>query len=239
MVGWQVVYRPDRSQIGRHLHGSAPLHAGCMNGIFFYIGLGAGLAAACGLRPFLPLLLAGALGSAGALGVSFARGTVPLPAVQLVASGRRRGAGDRLRAAAAASGSRRWSIPAERSRRRRPARGVARGPGIRRGRPPVRGHARRARRQPLARAARRLPRGGARAACLCAGDARRAQASDRPRARARRSPSTSTPHRWCSPSLVALFHPLGYVAVVLLAWFLWRVRARRDEKYAGLRILRR
>src|SRR5271166_2701230 len=42
-----------------------------MNGIFFYIGLGAGLAAACGLRPFLPLLLAGALGSAGALGVGF------------------------------------------------------------------------------------------------------------------------------------------------------------------------
>ncbi len=35
-----------------------------MNGIFFYIGLGAGLAAACGLRPFLPVLLAGALASA-------------------------------------------------------------------------------------------------------------------------------------------------------------------------------
>jgi len=43
-----------------------------MNGTFFYIGLGAGLAAACGLRPFLPLLLSGALGSSGALGVSFA-----------------------------------------------------------------------------------------------------------------------------------------------------------------------
>ena len=42
-----------------------------MNGTFFYIGLGAGLAAACGLRPFLPALLAGALASAGALGVSF------------------------------------------------------------------------------------------------------------------------------------------------------------------------
>ena len=42
-----------------------------MNGIFFYIGLGIGLAAACGLRPFLPLLLAGALGSADALGVDF------------------------------------------------------------------------------------------------------------------------------------------------------------------------
>jgi hypothetical protein len=40
-----------------------------MNGTFFYIGLGAGLAAACGLRPFLPLLVAGALGSAEALGV--------------------------------------------------------------------------------------------------------------------------------------------------------------------------
>ncbi len=40
-------------------------------------------------------------------------------------------------------------------------------------------------------------------------------------------------------ALVALLHPLGYVAVLLLGWFLWRVRARRDEKYAGLRILRR
>ena len=41
-----------------------------MNGLVFYIGLGAGLAAACGLRPFLPLLLAGALGSAAVLGAS-------------------------------------------------------------------------------------------------------------------------------------------------------------------------
>ena len=59
-----------------------------MNGIFFYIGLGAGLAAACGLRPFLPLLLAGALGSAQTLGVSFAPRPVPLPAVELVAARR-------------------------------------------------------------------------------------------------------------------------------------------------------
>ncbi len=42
-----------------------------MHGTFFYIGLGAGLAVACGLRPFLPVLLAGALGSAEALGVGF------------------------------------------------------------------------------------------------------------------------------------------------------------------------
>ena len=40
-------------------------------------------------------------------------------------------------------------------------------------------------------------------------------------------------------ALVALLHPLGYVLVALLAWFAWRGRARGDEKYAGLRILRR
>ena len=45
-----------------------------MNGIFFYIGLGVGLAAACGLRPFLPLLLAGALAPPDALGVTFGNG---------------------------------------------------------------------------------------------------------------------------------------------------------------------
>jgi hypothetical protein len=39
--------------------------------------------------------------------------------------------------------------------------------------------------------------------------------------------------------LVALVHPLGYVAVALIAWFAWRGRARGEEKYAGLRILRR
>ena len=43
-----------------------------MNGLFFYIGLGLGLAAACGLRPFLPVLLAGLLASSSALGLSFA-----------------------------------------------------------------------------------------------------------------------------------------------------------------------
>jgi hypothetical protein len=40
-------------------------------------------------------------------------------------------------------------------------------------------------------------------------------------------------------ALVALLHPLGYVALVLLLWFLWRMRSPTDEKYAGLRILRR
>lgn len=43
-----------------------------MSGLVFYIGLGIGLALAAGVRPFLPALLAGALASAKALGVSFA-----------------------------------------------------------------------------------------------------------------------------------------------------------------------
>jgi Domain of unknown function (DUF4126) len=42
-----------------------------MHGTFFDIGLGLGLATACGLRPYLPTLLAGALGSGSALGVGF------------------------------------------------------------------------------------------------------------------------------------------------------------------------
>jgi hypothetical protein len=40
-------------------------------------------------------------------------------------------------------------------------------------------------------------------------------------------------------ALVALLHPLGYVALAVLVWFLVRRRARAGEKYAGLRILRR
>ncbi|MCW3018043.1 MAG: hypothetical protein JWN10_351, partial [Solirubrobacterales bacterium] len=40
-------------------------------------------------------------------------------------------------------------------------------------------------------------------------------------------------------AIVALLHPLGYVLLAALAWFAWRGRARGDEKYAGLRILRR
>src|SRR2546422_11752315 len=46
-----------------------------MNGLFFYIGLGLGLAVACGLRPYLPALLAGALSASSALGVHFAPGS--------------------------------------------------------------------------------------------------------------------------------------------------------------------
>jgi hypothetical protein len=45
-----------------------------VHGIFFYIGLGVGLAVASGLRPFLPLLLAGLLARGKALGLTFATG---------------------------------------------------------------------------------------------------------------------------------------------------------------------
>ena len=40
-------------------------------------------------------------------------------------------------------------------------------------------------------------------------------------------------------ALVCLLHPLGYVALALLVWFALRGRARGEEKYAGLRVLRR
>ena len=55
-------------------HSSCNDHSYRMNGLIFYIGLGLGLALAAGVRPFLPALLAGALASSGALGVSFASG---------------------------------------------------------------------------------------------------------------------------------------------------------------------
>ncbi len=63
---WAIVMAPRT--VAHHISQATEL----MNGLFFYIGLGSGLAAACGLRPYLPVLLAGALGSAGALGVGFA-----------------------------------------------------------------------------------------------------------------------------------------------------------------------
>jgi hypothetical protein len=40
-------------------------------------------------------------------------------------------------------------------------------------------------------------------------------------------------------ALVALVHPLGYLAPVLLGWLLARTRSRTQSRYAGLRIMRR
>ena len=40
-------------------------------------------------------------------------------------------------------------------------------------------------------------------------------------------------------ALVALLHPLGYLAPLPLAWLLARARSRAGARYAGLRIMRR
>jgi hypothetical protein len=213
-----------------------------MHGIVFDIGLGAGLAAACGMRPFLPLLLAGALGSAGALSVSFARHPfhfvqdtwwLLVVAVALAASytlqlffdvapvaADRRSAGGRGSSRAAMSAS--------------ALAGVAYGsgallfagtlaahrdawwPGI------VAGLA-------LAWLADRVV-----APIVCGA---RARLTDR----AAREALTLylDAAALAAAALVCLLHPLGYVLVAVLAWFLLRVRARAADKYAGLRILRR
>jgi hypothetical protein len=208
-----------------------------MNGIFFYIGLGAGLAAACGLRPFLPLLLAGALGSSGALGVSFAHGhysfleagwwllavTVALVlayALQLLlgqaptldpgAEHSRPGA---LAAALSGLG---YGAGALLFAGTLAAHGDAAWPGLLGGLAVV-WLGQRAVTPVISGARARLADRAAREALTVYLDAASLLLA----------------------ALVALLHPLGYVAVALLVFFLWRGRARADEKYAGLRILRR
>jgi hypothetical protein len=190
-----------------------------MNGLFFYIGLGAGLAAACGLRPFLPLLLVGVLGSDSALGVSFGHGSwhflqagwwllavvvvlVIAYAVQLLLEltpildpGPRRGRADPLAASLT---------------------GLGLGAGA------------------LVFAGTLAAHGDAWWPVLMRA---RSRLGDRPAREALTIYLDAA--ALVLAALVALLHPLGYVAIALLAWFGWRGRARRDEKYAGLRILRR
>jgi hypothetical protein len=208
-----------------------------MNGIFFYIGLGAGLAAACGLRPFLPLLLAGALGSDSALGVSFGRGSfhflqagwwllvvvivlVLAYALQLLAKltpildpSERKGQNDPLAASLTGLGLGAGALAFAGTLA---AHGDAWWPGLIGGLL-VAALAQRASWPVLVRARSRLSDRSAREALTIYLDAAALVAA----------------------ALVALLHPLGYVLVALLAWFAWRGRARADEKYAGLRILRR
>lgn len=208
-----------------------------MNGLVFYIGLGLGLAAACGMRPFLPLLLAGALATSGALGVSFSRGaftfleadwwllavTVALAlsyALQVLLSlaptidqGERSTRPDPLAASLAGVGVAGGALLFAGTLA---AHGDASWPGIIGGFLAA-GLAQRASGPTIARARKRLPDRGAREALTVYLD------------------SASL----LLAALVALLHPLGYVAVALLAWYVWRMRARSEEKYAGLRILRR
>jgi Domain of unknown function (DUF4126) len=208
-----------------------------MNGTFFYIGLGVGLAAACGVRPFLPLLLAGGLGSAGALGVGFAHGRfdflqstwwllavavafVLAYALQLLLGlaptldpGTERSRADPLAAALS---------------------GVAYGTGA------------------LLFAGTLAAHGdlwwpGLLGGLVAAGVAQRAVAPVITRARARLADREAREAvtvyldaaSLLLAALVALLHPLGYVLAGLLVWLLLRARARAGAKYAGLRILRR
>ena len=208
-----------------------------MHGIFFYIGLGAGLAAACGLRPFLPALLAGALASAGALGVSFGHGnfeflqsswwllgvTVALLlayALQLLLglapmadpreSARRNGVlAASLTGLSLGAGALLFAGTLA-------AHGDASWPGVLGGLA-VAGLVQRAVGPLIVRARARLADRASREALTVYLDAASLVLA----------------------GLVALVHPLGYVVVALIAWFAWRGRARGDEKYAGLRILRR
>ncbi len=212
-----------------------------MHGIFFYIGLGGGLAAACGLRPFLPVLLAGALGSSKALGVSFAAAHFRFlqsgwwllaVAVALVAA-----YGLQILLGLAPS----LDIAVQRSKDGRAtdplaatlagvsygtgallfagtlaAHGDAWWPGLLGGLAVV-AVAQRATGPVVARARARLTDRSAREALTVYLDAA----------------------ALLFAALTAALHPLGYVAVALLLWFGWRGRARGEEKYAGLRILRR
>jgi drug/metabolite transporter (DMT)-like permease len=199
-----------------------------MNGAFFYIGLGLGLALACGLRPYLPALLAGALGSAGALGVGFAHGhytflqsswwllaaSVLLAAAYLLQL--RLGAERFETITAGALTALALAVGALLFAGTLAVHGDASWPGLIAG-AAIAALAQGAARPLIARARARLPDRTAREALTVYLDAASLLLA----------------------VLVALLHPLGYVAIALLAWFLWRGRARADAKYAGLRVLRR
>jgi hypothetical protein len=208
-----------------------------MNGIVFYIGLGAGLAAACGLRPFLPVLLAGALASSGALGVSFAQRSyhflaadwwllvavvalvlayalqILLGLAPTIDPSDRNQPIDPLSASLAGIGLGAGALLFAGTLA---AHGDAWWPGLLGGFLAA-GLAQRAAWPVIVRARVRLPDRAAREALTVYLDASALLVA----------------------ALVAALHPLGYVAVAALAWFAWRGRARGDEKHAGLRILRR
>jgi hypothetical protein len=208
-----------------------------MNGTFFYIGLGLGLAAACGLRPFLPVLLAGALASSEALGVSFGTGsfhflqenwwllidviTLALAyALQLLLGLNplpSRGEGstrpEPLAAAIAGLGCGAGALLFAGTL---DAHGDAWWPGL---------------------------IGGLAAAALAAAAAGPVMAGARRRLPDRAAREALSVYLDAASllvaALVALLHPLGYVAVALLTWLWLRVRRRGGERYAGLRILGR
>lgn len=200
-----------------------------MNGLFFYIGLGLGFALAAGVRPFLPALLAGALASSAVLGVSFDRG-----AYSFLQADWWLGA---LAVALALAYLLQLRLGSQRFETGPPAQALA-GIGVGIGALLFAGTL----------AAHGEPAwpgliGGAAAAAL--GQAVTGPLATRTRARlpdrgAREAVTLYLDSvSFVLAALVALLHPLGYVAVALFAWLWLRMRAHTGEKYAGLRILRR
>ncbi len=198
-----------------------------MNGLFFYIGLGLGLAAACGLRPYLPALLAGLLGSAGALGVGFTNHFHFLQAgwwlivVTLVFASsyllQLRLDQERFQAVVQpAIVAQAVAVGALLFAGTLAAHGDAWWPGL---------------------------IGGAAAAALALRASGPVVLGARARLPDRAAREALTIYldavSLLFAALVALLHPLGYLLLVFLAVLLERTRRRAGEKYAGLRILRR
>lgn len=208
-----------------------------MNGLVFYIGLGLGLALAAGLRPFMPALLAGALASADALGVSFAQGAFHfleddwwLLAVCVALA--------LAYALQLLLGLAPIVDPSDRSRRPDPLAAALAGIGIGTGAALFGG---------TLAAHGDSPWPGVLAGIFAVGLAQRAcwpvivRARGRLADRAAREALTIylDAASLVAAALVALLHPLGYVALALCGWLLLADRRRAGRKYAGLRILGR
>jgi len=198
-----------------------------MNGTFFDIGLGLGLATACGVRPYLPPLLAGALASSAALHVSFrghfhflqsgwwllaVTGVLALTYLAQLRMGAERfeaAASGMLAAHCLAVGALLFAGTLA-------GHGELWWPGL-----------------PAGAAAAALARG----AVVPVLRGARSRLSDR----AAREALTIyfDAASLGLAGLVALLHPLGYLAPALAGWLLLRARARAGMKYAGLRIMRR
>ncbi len=200
-----------------------------MNGLVFYIGLGLGLALAAGVRPFLPALLAGALAKDGALGVSFAHSgyeflqsswwLLAVTAVLVLAWGLQL----RLGAVAFEAG---------------PLGAAVAGIGIGVGALLFAGTLGEHRDAAWAGLL-----GGAAAAALAQAAVRPLLAGARGRLPDRGAREALTLYADSAAlvlaALVALLHPLGYVALALFVWLAAGARRRGGQKYAGLRILGR
>jgi Domain of unknown function (DUF4126) len=208
-----------------------------MNGLFFYIGLGAGLAVACGLRPFVPLLALGALGSAEALSIHFPAGhwhfmqsTWWLIAVA--------GAFALSYAAQILTGLSPAIDPVTREPRGDPLAAALTGLGIGAGALAFGG---------VLEAHGDLAWPGVAAGAVLVVLTQRLAGPVIVGARKRLAEKTARDAltlyldaaALVAAALVALLPPLGYVAVAALVWLLARRRSRADEKYAGLRILGR